>query len=98
VLAADGSRGWSLVRGGHRSPRACEPPRREEEAEWERCRSCSPMTRSQQRLFASPTHDVSEGDTGGHNSARSDMGAQLLSGSLSMAEGAPSPPVLHPDR
>jgi hypothetical protein len=97
VLVADGSRGWSLVRGGHRSARARELSHREEEAEWERRRSRSPMTRSHQCSFASPAHDVSEGDTGGHNSAGSDIGAQLLSGSLSMAEGAPSPLVLHPD-
>lgn len=82
------SRGRTLSRGGHSSPRRQEPPRRED-ADWERRRSRSPA-----RKTAADADTVA---VDGVEASAGDLGSALLSGNLPMATGALPPPPLHPD-
>lgn len=71
---------------GRGSPRARDPPRRDD-ADWERRRSRSPS----RGVLLTPAEHA------GAKHLNTDLGSALLSGALHVAEGAPSPPVLHPD-
>lgn len=86
----DGDHGRSAVWGVRGSPRAQDPPRRED-ADWERHRSRSPLRSAGQERC--------NGNDGEREAAPviGDLGLALLSGALHVAAGAPSPPVLHPD-
>ena len=86
----DGDRGRGAVRGVRGSPRARDPPRRED-ADWERHRSRSPL-----RVAGQERCNGNDGETEAAP-VIDDLGSALLSGALHVVPGAPSPPVLHPD-
>lgn len=80
-VAATEARGRSMSRGGLSSPRARDPPRRED-AEWERRRSRSPPPRTQQHTSASLEKGMPSDDLEGGQAVGGDLGSALLSGVL----------------
>jgi hypothetical protein len=86
------------MRGGRGIWRPRNPPRRDDNADWEHRKSRSPAGRVPHKDMGSSSGVEPSGD--GNRSqcaAGGDLGAALMSGALPMAEGAPLPLGFHPD-